>query len=1129
MTPLKDDPADGSVPQQGRDGHNRHLKDDNWNDRKTQPDQHRECVNGHDQYREHKGPLLVRYQLHREEKRGQHSPVFQVILERHFACTFNSQCNLLMWVNATSAMDEPPEPSNTMNVGSGNHARCSKKVEGVLPLNKLTGLNEQIDKFENAACRWHYSQPLTVTPDQPKVIVARYMWQGSSHSPSYGLNLQRTTTVHISQGEQLATDYGCIAYDCSDVYIMFMFESIKQGKSELNETRFERRPLKIQVIVARRGNAVREYLQQEKQKQALLPKGAGPGAMLLVYLNFKLFLTMALPILNYIESLRSKLNSSECKMGKKESALEKIIMEYGVCKEKEDDHMAQEEHENGEDAICIHQIQPKHVPETQSSRNRYSVDNVSSTHGWKFQVDVSDSSSGCCGCHEDVAPIRHVLYNVPNDIGSSRTHTAHEQTESSWHSSVSCVCRCSGVCCQEVDNGSVESYAGEDGLGCSKEVYGLIEKNTANGSDSTAVNESSCNKIKKALPFSMADKLENVGNNDNVFVALPSSKVSPVPISEDLLTEKKEALALSRGMENEENSTCLTKNSSGSEPLKQDENKTHINADDDQILERYFRFWTNNQLGSQYSVYMLKSLQVAHLPQQGFENEMCRLASYVNFQPPPGVYIIPLANAGFFLPINNPMNTGVLNIPQVVLECAFCGVLVEVLKFQGRRPTEVHREASPSCPLVLGQDGRNVSIAQMAQTTGTHFLDTYSSLTEGASPYGGVPSRSNGVEYAIDGDGSATLSAFSPPEGVGSKDNAAAKPAFMAAPAQTAIVGFATVGQGQTVADARGLPSAWPIIQPPFTVPALPRQTAAFAPSADCTSSQPSSVTPGNATLPVGTTQPSSPSREVENSGEGTGSSTQERQVVTYEQLGIFAQRPRRPDMAVVATRMTTFEGWPHAGSHPPSEMADAGFYYTGQADLVRCFYCRGGLRTWERSDHPWVEHGRWFPRCPFIRLCRGQKFVDAIQQLNENGASKISEEEVKREIIRKEEEAKRNRPVVVMPASPLLASSGKTDEDRGAVGGATTSIRADYTVGDGIDVAALSCRLQEENQELKETTLCKMCQQREVNVLFLPCGHLVACAHCAPALRVCAICRQQVKGSVRVLLDEEEDVTADQ
>lgn len=56
-------------------------------------------------------------------------------------------------------------------------------------------------------------------------------------------------------------------------------------------------------------------------------------------------------------------------------------------------------------------------------------------------------------------------------------------------------------------------------------------------------------------------------------------------------------------------------------------------------------------------------------------------------------------------------------------------------------------------------------------------------------------------------------------------------------------------------------------------------------------------------------------------------------QVVTYEQLGIINQKPVRPDLAVAATRISTFTAgeWPHMRTHPPELMAEAGFYYTGE------------------------------------------------------------------------------------------------------------------------------------------------------------------------------------------------------
>ena len=44
--------------------------------------------------------------------------------------------------------------------------------------------------------------------------------------------------------------------------------------------------------------------------------------------------------------------------------------------------------------------------------------------------------------------------------------------------------------------------------------------------------------------------------------------------------------------------------------------------------------------------------------------------------------------------------------------------------------------------------------------------------------------------------------------------------------------------------------------------------------------------------------------------------------------------------------------------------------------DIVKCFYCDGGLRNWQPEDDPWTEHARWFAECGFVRLVKGDEFI---------------------------------------------------------------------------------------------------------------------------------------------------------
>ncbi|XP_058462340.1 death-associated inhibitor of apoptosis 2 [Malaya genurostris] len=61
--------------------------------------------------------------------------------------------------------------------------------------------------------------------------------------------------------------------------------------------------------------------------------------------------------------------------------------------------------------------------------------------------------------------------------------------------------------------------------------------------------------------------------------------------------------------------------------------------------------------------------------------------------------------------------------------------------------------------------------------------------------------------------------------------------------------------------------------------------------------------------------------------------------------------------------------------------------------------------------------------------------------------------------------------------------------------------------------------RLEEENKRLKDARECKICMADEVGVVFCPCGHLVSCVQCAPAVTNCPVCRAVIKARVRTFL----------
>jgi baculoviral IAP repeat-containing protein 2/3 len=57
---------------------------------------------------------------------------------------------------------------------------------------------------------------------------------------------------------------------------------------------------------------------------------------------------------------------------------------------------------------------------------------------------------------------------------------------------------------------------------------------------------------------------------------------------------------------------------------------------------------------------------------------------------------------------------------------------------------------------------------------------------------------------------------------------------------------------------------------------------------------------------------------------------------------------------------------------------------------------------------------------------------------------------------------------------------------------------------------------LEDAYNQLKDQRLCKICMDRELEITFIPCGHLVTCEQCAQPLKKCPICRKLIKSHVK-------------
>ncbi|XP_004282448.1 baculoviral IAP repeat-containing protein 7 [Orcinus orca] len=307
--------------------------------------------------------------------------------------------------------------------------------------------------------------------------------------------------------------------------------------------------------------------------------------------------------------------------------------------------------------------------------------------------------------------------------------------------------------------------------------------------------------------------------------------------------------------------------------------------------------------------------------------------------------------------------------------------------------------------------------------------------------------------------------------------------------------------------------------------------------------------------------------------------------------------RPAFPGMGSEELRLASFCDWPLSAVVPPELLAAAGFFHTGQQDKVRCFFCYGGLQSWEPSDDPWTEHARWFPRCEFLLRTKGRDFVCRVQEscchvpgswdrseepedagpttpsdaggdqqrpawsqcpavqavlrmgfgrgqvqgllqrkYRQGVPTGMSTSQLVADLLQEEDGGQAAGARAPVHPGPELPTSGREAQVSGAreavqrvevrVWGDVTGPRCGDPGGaqaEGVPVAleapgARDTGVEKQLQRLREERTCRVCLDRAVAVVFVPCGHL-ACAECAPSLQLCPICRAPIRSCVRTFL----------
>lgn len=83
----------------------------------------------------------------------------------------------------------------------------------------------------------------------------------------------------------------------------------------------------------------------------------------------------------------------------------------------------------------------------------------------------------------------------------------------------------------------------------------------------------------------------------------------------------------------------------------------------------------------------------------------------------------------------------------------------------------------------------------------------------------------------------------------------------------------------------------------------------------------------------------------------------------------LFGCNVKEPNYMFYEDRLETFQNWPRQISPDKFSIAQAGLYYTGQGDIVKCFTCGVRLHQWLAKDTAFAEHRKWSPHCMFLKI----------------------------------------------------------------------------------------------------------------------------------------------------------------
>ncbi|MCK5892860.1 MAG: hypothetical protein KAG53_00300 [Endozoicomonadaceae bacterium] len=84
-------------------------------------------------------------------------------------------------------------------------------------------------------------------------------------------------------------------------------------------------------------------------------------------------------------------------------------------------------------------------------------------------------------------------------------------------------------------------------------------------------------------------------------------------------------------------------------------------------------------------------------------------------------------------------------------------------------------------------------------------------------------------------------------------------------------------------------------------------------------------------------------------------------------------------EYATKEARLNTLKAFTSEGKTAEG-LANAGLYYTGNNDEVKCFQCNAAINTWEKEDIPFIKHFRQNSSCSYVHDQLGEDSIHVLK-----------------------------------------------------------------------------------------------------------------------------------------------------